>query len=193
MRRRNAADSKIRLSRNALTRMNANRIDRNESPHVTPEASADNAFIVLENRDADTNRQAERRPARPTPKRSIDAWKEENGAPERIRTSDPQIRSLVLYPAELRALGRPVVAGSNVGRGGDLKGSHSLGKPPLKSFCTSLMSAPGWRPDRGSGFGSAYGRCRHQGRSCRHGAGSAPPRWSDPVPCRPSGRRPGMA
>ena len=25
------------------------------------------------------------------------------GAPERIRTSDPQIRSLVLYPAELRA------------------------------------------------------------------------------------------
>ena len=27
----------------------------------------------------------------------------EIGAPERIRTSDPQIRSLVLYPAELRA------------------------------------------------------------------------------------------
>ena len=27
----------------------------------------------------------------------------ETGAPERIRTSDPQIRSLVLYPAELRA------------------------------------------------------------------------------------------
>ncbi len=26
-----------------------------------------------------------------------------DGAPERIRTSDPQIRSLVLYPAELRA------------------------------------------------------------------------------------------
>jgi hypothetical protein len=25
------------------------------------------------------------------------------GAPERIRTADPQIRSLVLYPAELRA------------------------------------------------------------------------------------------
>ena len=30
-------------------------------------------------------------------------FKELNGAPERIRTSDPQIRSLVLYPAELRA------------------------------------------------------------------------------------------
>ena len=28
------------------------------------------------------------------------------GAPERIRTSDPQIRSLVLYPAELRAHAR---------------------------------------------------------------------------------------
>ena len=27
----------------------------------------------------------------------------ENGAPEEIRTPDPQIRSLVLYPAELRA------------------------------------------------------------------------------------------
>ena len=30
-----------------------------------------------------------------------------NGAPERIRTSDPQIRSLVLYPAELRAPASP--------------------------------------------------------------------------------------
>jgi hypothetical protein len=28
----------------------------------------------------------------------------ESGAPEEIRTPDPQIRSLVLYPAELRAL-----------------------------------------------------------------------------------------
>src|SRR5208282_2534762 len=28
---------------------------------------------------------------------------EETGAPEEIRTPDPQIRSLVLYPAELRA------------------------------------------------------------------------------------------
>jgi hypothetical protein len=30
----------------------------------------------------------------------ISLWK--NGAPEEIRTPDPQIRSLVLYPAELR-------------------------------------------------------------------------------------------
>jgi hypothetical protein len=29
---------------------------------------------------------------------------DKNGAPEEIRTPDPQIRSLVLYPAELRAL-----------------------------------------------------------------------------------------
>jgi hypothetical protein len=29
--------------------------------------------------------------------------KEKNGAPGTIRTSDPQIRSLMLYPAELRA------------------------------------------------------------------------------------------
>ena len=28
-----------------------------------------------------------------------------NGAPGRIRTSDPQIRSLMLYPAELRVRG----------------------------------------------------------------------------------------
>ena len=30
-------------------------------------------------------------------------WENCNGAPEEIRTPDPQIRSLVLYPAELRA------------------------------------------------------------------------------------------
>jgi hypothetical protein len=32
---------------------------------------------------------------------------DETGAPEEIRTPDPQIRSLVLYPAELRALADP--------------------------------------------------------------------------------------
>jgi hypothetical protein len=31
----------------------------------------------------------------------------QSGAPGTIRTSDPQIRSLVLYPAELRALCGP--------------------------------------------------------------------------------------
>ena len=34
-----------------------------------------------------------------------------NGAPEEIRTPDPQIRSLVLYPAELRVRAVPVVSG----------------------------------------------------------------------------------
>src|SRR6476469_344786 len=34
------------------------------------------------------------------------AMKVGNGAPGRIRTSGPQIRSLVLYPAELRARGK---------------------------------------------------------------------------------------
>ena len=38
---------------------------------------------------------------------------QQNGAPEEIRTPDPQIRSLVLYPAELRAraLSPDVMAG----------------------------------------------------------------------------------
>ena len=41
---------------------------------------------------------------RPTAKPLWLLWN--NGAPERIRTSDPQIRSLVVYPAELRARAR---------------------------------------------------------------------------------------
>ena len=40
--------------------------------------------------------------ARARYRRSIVFWRR-NGAPEEIRTPDPQIRSLVLYPAELRA------------------------------------------------------------------------------------------
>jgi hypothetical protein len=41
------------------------------------------------------------------------------GAPEEIRTPDPQIRSLVLYPAELRALG---VAAEPAAKGGLRRG-----------------------------------------------------------------------
>ena len=37
------------------------------------------------------------------------------GAPERIRTADPQIRSLVLYPAELRALDSAAETGVGTG------------------------------------------------------------------------------
>ena len=44
----------------------------------------------------------------------------ENGAPEKIRTPDPQIRSLVLYPAELRAqrLGSALCGYPQGGQGG---------------------------------------------------------------------------
>ena len=42
-------------------------------------------------------------PCEAVPKTGIYRGKAVNGAPERIRTSDPQIRSLMLYPAELRA------------------------------------------------------------------------------------------
>src|SRR5438093_2095322 len=37
----------------------------------------------------------------------------ENGAPERIRTSDPQLRRLVLYPAELQARKIPMGGRNN--------------------------------------------------------------------------------
>ena len=39
------------------------------------------------------------------PFKALAGWMREkqDGAPEEIRTPDPQIRSLVLYPAELRA------------------------------------------------------------------------------------------
>ena len=58
-----------------------------------------------------------------------------NGAPERIRTSDPQIRSLVLYPAELRAR---------------LEGAN-LFRPPRKG----KNYWRGWRTGRGGGGGGA--------------------------------------
>ena len=41
----------------------------------------------------------------------------ESGAPEEIRTPDPQIRSLVLYPAELRARKRQQPAKRPAGAG----------------------------------------------------------------------------
>ena len=47
------------------------------------------------------------------------------GAPEEIRTPDPQIRSLVLYPAELRAL----LATNAASRG--TKGWRAKGRPVL--------------------------------------------------------------
>src|SRR5213593_1937191 len=44
-----------------------------------------------------------RMPNRPTAGRKMESTVSGIGVPERIRTSDPQLRRLVLYPAELRA------------------------------------------------------------------------------------------
>ena len=49
------------------------------------------------------------------PRRQSCPLLQKNGAPEEIRTPDPQIRSLVLYPAELRArrpFSRQITAGN---------------------------------------------------------------------------------
>ena len=66
-----------------------------------------------------------------------------SGAPERIRTSDPQIRSLVLYPAELRA--RMAVEDS----------ASKAEKPAFKSRPAAPYrhgSPPGWQ-ERGPASG----------------------------------------
>src|SRR5690606_25200827 len=52
---------------------------------------------------ADRSRPSQPRHLRQQPGRVHEIELGKDGAPERIRTSDPQIRSLVLYPAELRA------------------------------------------------------------------------------------------
>ena len=63
-----------------------------------------------------------------------------DGAPEEIRTPDPQIRSLVLYPAELRARNRPrrtaTQAGFRTGRERDsyLATANRKCKPDTQSF-----------------------------------------------------------
>ncbi len=57
-----------------------------------------------------------------------------NGAPERIRTSDPQIRSLVLYPAELRA--RAATWGQK---------TAGVGCVSESDVCESAPSLTGWR------------------------------------------------
>src|SRR5437899_12221886 len=76
------------------------------------------------------------------------------GAPEEIRTPDPQIRSLVLYPAELRAR---------------FHDSSGLERPvhPVKARRTSRKSAlaTGFRsalqgPDRGKGHAFSPGETR---------------------------------
>src|SRR5689334_7187702 len=50
-------------------------------------------------------------PLPPWARETGDRRERKNGAPEEIRTPDPQIRSLVLYPAELRARAHPRLIG----------------------------------------------------------------------------------
>ncbi|VXC77305.1 hypothetical protein SPHINGOAX6_40429 [Sphingomonas sp. AX6] len=58
------------------------------------------------------------------------------GAPGTIRTSDPQIRSLMLYPAELRA---------RIG-GGDIEAVSGDGKPVASAFSRAYTA--GHEPSR---------------------------------------------
>ena len=62
------------------------------------------------------------------------------GAPEEIRTPDPQIRSLVLYPAELRVLGH-------------CKERTHTGAPPALQASKALVFQPGVTAASGTGSG----------------------------------------
>jgi hypothetical protein len=65
-----------------------------------------------------------------------------NGAPEEIRTPDPQIRSLVLYPAELRARFSPGIRGLRAGWIRDRPGNVAKERfsYPLRPRLASLMA-----------------------------------------------------
>jgi hypothetical protein len=69
-----------------------------------------------------------------------DWW--QNGAPEEIRTPDPQIRSLVLYPAELRARFSPGIRGLRAGWIRDRPGNVAKERfsYPLRPRLASLMA-----------------------------------------------------
>ena len=66
---------------------------------------------------------------------SVKNW--ENGAPERIRTSDPQIRSLVLYPAELRA---PAETAKGVAPASEAFSTRF--RTPLQASCSKELKFP---------------------------------------------------
>jgi hypothetical protein len=66
------------------------------------------------------------------------------GAPERIRTSDPQIRSLVLYPAELRAPVRLRL--STLGGAAALRTSDRLATSETNGKAVIFGTAPLARP-----------------------------------------------
>jgi hypothetical protein len=67
------------------------------------------------------------------------------GAPEEIRTPDPQIRSLVLYPAELRALSGPQ---NLFRRGCDIKRGmgDALRLAPARGLVAKSLFQPGKFP-----------------------------------------------
>jgi len=66
-----------------------------------------------------------------------------NGAPEEIRTPDPQIRSLVLYPAELRARETAGLWEKPARDGGiaSLRGGYWQGFFPLYARCAPAKAA----------------------------------------------------
>ena len=72
--------------------------------------------------------------------------KANDGAPERIRTSDPQIRSLVLYPAELRA--HPATSVTPRAEAADLEASRRLGNPLSAPLCVDVRDRDGGRMAR---------------------------------------------
>ena len=66
-----------------------------------------------------------------------------SGAPGEIRTPDPQIRSLVLYPAELRA--RCALRGKWSGRQGRRDRAHRYRLRPRKARHAYPFTSPRWR------------------------------------------------
>src|SRR5437762_12407471 len=99
-----------------------------------------------------------------------------NGAPERSRTPNPQIRSLVLYPVELRAL-RPCR--------GRRRGRQQLPQPARRgkiaaerlTLAADLLRWGGVGPDareerRDGGYGDDRGTSAPDGRSRRPGRAS---------------------
>jgi hypothetical protein len=80
----------------------------------------------------------------------------QNGAPEEIRTPDPQIRSLVLYPAELRARFRghlgPKACFCRVQSG------YIFCRSRKRAIATG--SGPAWQGPESSAWRSIYARAR---------------------------------
>ena len=91
------------------------------------------------------------------------------GAPEEIRTPDPQIRSLVLYPAELRARRARFAQGDGSGpRIGVGKRALAIGFDPHWQGWHLATDAMRAHPRRGfnlRGYGDhGYARCRFSSR-----------------------------